>query len=102
MNVRSTIAAGVTMATLMPAPSRGQDVEFGRYLANECMTCHRSATGGGGIPNIFGMAAPRFTTLIKAYRDKELPNPVMQNIAGRLKDDEIAALAAYFAATKQP
>jgi cytochrome c553 len=38
---------------------------------------------------------------VKAYRDKQLPNPVMQSIASRLKDDEIEALA-HFAVTKQP
>jgi len=48
------------------------------------------------------MAAPRLTILIKAYRDKQLPNPVMQTIAGRLKDDEIEALAHYFSITKSP
>ena len=78
------------------------DLEFGRYLATECLTCHRSATAGGAIPNIFGMAAPRFVVLVKAYRDKQLPNPVMQNVAGRLKDDEIDALAHFFAVTKRP
>ena len=78
------------------------NIEFGRYLASECMTCHRSATVGGAIPNIFGMAAPRFVVLVKAYRDKQLPNPVMQNVAGRLKDDEIDALAHFFAVTKRP
>lgn len=78
------------------------DLEFGRYLATECLTCHRSAITGGAIPNIFGMAEPRFVVLIKAYRDKQLPNPVMQNVAGRLKDDEIDALAHFFAVTKRP
>ena len=78
------------------------DLEFGRYLATECMTCHRSATVGGAIPNIFGMAEPRFIVLIKAYRDKQLPNPVMQSVASRLKDDEIDALAHFFAMTKKP
>lgn len=78
------------------------DLEFGRYLATECLTCHRSATAGGAIPNIFGMAEPRFIVLIKAYRDKQLPNPVMQSVAGRLKDDEIDALAHYFYVTKKP
>jgi cytochrome c len=78
------------------------DLEFGRYLATECLTCHRSATVGGAIPNIFGMSEPRFTVLIKAYRDKQLPNPVMQSVASRLKDDEIDALAHYFAVTKKP
>ena len=38
-------------------------------------------TAGGAIPNIFGMAEAKFTTLVKAYRDKQLPNPVMQSVA---------------------
>ena len=78
-----------------------RDLEFGRYLATECLTCHRSATAGSTIPNIFGMAEPRFSVLIKAYRDKQLPNQVMQSVAGRLKDDEIEALAHYFSVTKK-
>jgi cytochrome c len=79
-----------------------RDLEFGRYLATECLTCHRSATAGSTIPNIFGMAGPRFSVLIKAYRDKQLPNQVMQSVAGRLNDDEIEALAHYFSVTKNP
>ncbi|MBX9775136.1 MAG: hypothetical protein K2Y71_12065 [Xanthobacteraceae bacterium] len=89
-----TIASGASWA-------QKADLEFGRYLATECMTCHRSATAGGAIPNIFGMAEPRFIVLIKAYRDKQLPNPVMQSVASRLRDDEIDALAHFFAATKK-
>lgn len=78
------------------------DIELGRYLATECLTCHRPGTSGGTIPNIHGMAEDRFTVLLTAYRDKRLSNPVMQNVAGRLTDEEIAALAAYFASLKQP
>jgi cytochrome c553 len=78
------------------------DLELGRYLASECVTCHRTATSTGPIPSIFGMAEPRLTTLLRAYRDKQLPNPVMQQIAGRLNDEDIAALAAYFAQAKSP
>ena len=103
MSVRGAIVSAIAMAAVAANdPLHAQDSEFGRYLAAECLTCHRTATATTTIPNIFGMAAPRFTTLIKAYRDKQLPNPVMQNIASRLKDDEIAALAAYFATTKRP
>ncbi len=43
------------------------------------------------------MAEHTFAEVIRAYRDKRLGNAVMQTIAGRLKDDEIEALAAYFA-----
>jgi cytochrome c len=32
-----------------------------------------------------------------AYKAKLRPHPVMQMMAGRLSNDEIAALAAYFA-----
>jgi len=76
----------------------GGDVELGRYLAAECQTCHRA--GAATVPALFGMAEPRFTTSVKAYRDKQRPDPVMQTIAGRLTDEQIAALAAYFAQTK--
>ena len=95
------MAAAALLLAGVPAKAAA-DLELGRYLATECLTCHRAATATSAIPSIFGMAEPTFTTVIKAYRDKVLPNPVMQTIAGRLKDDEIEALAAYFARTKQP
>ena len=78
------------------------DLEFGRYLATECLTCHRSGAEGAAIPNIFGLQEATFAALLKAYRDKQLPNPVMQTVAGRLNDDEISALAHFFAVTKNP
>jgi cytochrome c len=100
------LALGATAGLIVffwAGQGRAVDAEFGRYLATECLTCHRSATSKtGAIPNIFGMAESTFTVVVKAYRAKELPNPVMQTIASRLKDDEIDALAAYFARTKQP
>ena len=84
-----------------PAPAT-PDLELGRYLSRECVTCHRGATATRAIPNIFGMTEKTFAEVIRAYRDKRLQNAVMQNIAERLKDDEIEALAAYFARTKRP
>jgi cytochrome c len=78
------------------------DMEFGRYLAADCMACHRPTTGTGTIPNIFGMAETRFIEAIKAYREKTRPNQVMQNAVGRLTDEEIASLALYFAKTLKP
>jgi cytochrome c553 len=78
------------------------DVELGRYLSAECATCHRAANAPGTIPTIHGRAEQTLVELIKAYRDKTRANPVMQTIAGRLKDDEIEALAAYFARTPKP
>lgn len=78
------------------------DVEFGRYLPSECMTCDGVARPDDTIPNIFGMAEGAFAEVVKAYREKRLHNEVMQTVASRLNDEDIAALAAYFAATESP
>jgi cytochrome c553 len=102
MLARPAIAAIAVAALVASDTAHAQDLEYGRHLANECRTCHRSAADTSAIPNIFGMAAPRLATLLRAYREKKLPNEVMQNIAGRLKDEDIDALATYFAVTKQP
>jgi cytochrome c553 len=97
------VATAVAIAEACPgARAAGVDIELGRYLATECMTCHRAATATSTIPNIFGLAERHFTDVVKAYRAKTLPNAVMQNIAARLSDDEIASLALYFARTKKP
>jgi len=70
------------------------DLGYGEYLAGECVTCHRKS--GAGIPQINGIEAETFVATIKAYRSKELDNKVMQMMAGRLDDEQIISLAAYF------
>lgn len=80
----------------------GADIELGRYLASECMTCHRAQTTASAIPNLTRIPRDHFVTVIKAYRSKELPNPAMQNVAARLSDEDIESLALYFSTTKQP
>lgn len=97
---RRILAAGSVAAATAAPSALAADVEFGRYLSSECTTCHGSANKGGGIPDIAGMEETTFAEVVKAYRDKRMPNPVMQTVASRLKDDEIAALAAYFATVK--
>jgi cytochrome c553 len=82
--------------------SHATDIELGRYLSTECITCHGSAHRHSQIPDIFGHAEGAFEQVLKAYRDKRLDNQVMQTVAARLTDEEIAALAAFFARTKRP
>ena len=78
------------------------DIELGRYLASECMACHGAATASSTIPNIFGLAEQSIREALSAYRDKRLPNPAMQNVASRLSDEDIAALAGYLTTMKKP
>ena len=72
------------------------DRELGQYLSSECVTCHQATGRFDGIPPIVGWPDAAFVEIMDEYRRKKRPNPVMQTIAGRLSDEEIAALAAYF------
>jgi cytochrome c553 len=100
--VRYAVALGGSVVFALTTGRAAPDLELGRYLAAECLVCHRAATATSQIPNIFGRPQQELTQVMRAYREKQLPNPVMQTITGRLKDDEIEALAAYFAATPKP
>lgn len=73
------------------------DPAYGEYLASECQTCHQADGSDQGIPSITGWPAEDFVVAMHAYKQKLRPHPVMQMMASRLNDEEIAALAAYFA-----
>lgn len=72
------------------------DPEYGEYLASECLTCHKRDGTSDGIPGITLWPVDDFVVAMHAYKRKLRPHPVMQMMAGRLNDEEIAALAAYF------
>jgi len=72
------------------------DPEYGAYLAGECTTCHRPDGADEGIPAITGWPPDDFVIALQAYKHGKRVHPVMQMVAGRLSDEEIAALAAHF------
>jgi len=73
------------------------DTEYGEYLSAECTTCHQLSGDDEGIPAIIGWFEEDFVVAMHAYKQGLRPHPVMQMMAGRLDDEQIAALAAYFA-----
>ena len=78
------------------------DIEYGEYLGAECVSCHQQKEASEGIPAIHGMDAEVFVALMLAYRAKEMENPVMRMIAGRLNDEQIGSLALYFSQLEPP
>ncbi len=72
------------------------DAEYGEYLSSECLTCHQSDGSAEGIPSITQWPTEDFVVAMYAYKTKLRPHPVMQMMAARLNDEEIAALAAHF------
>lgn len=103
MQRRLPLALSALILAGSAAPASA-DRAFGEYLSTACVTCHLP-TGRqvGGIPAIVGWPEDQFVAVMKAYRAKDRENEVMRTLASNLKDDEIAALAAYFGhLAKQP
>ena len=83
----------------MPAAAQG-DKGLGEYLSSECVTCHQLSGRSQGIPPIIGWPEASFVEIMDEYREKRRSNPVMQTIAAKFSNEEVAALAAYFGSLK--
>jgi len=73
------------------------DPAYGEYLSSECTACHQVSGAANGIPSITNWPEEDFVIAMHAYKSGRREHNVMQMMAGRLGDEEIAALAAYFA-----
>jgi cytochrome c len=101
MSIKAVVRLIASMLALAPGFAQAADAELGEYLSAECVTCHQlSGDSAGGIPPIVGLPEDLFVEAVLAYKTGERSNEVMHNIAARLSTEEIAALAAYFAAHK--
>jgi len=84
---------------LMPRGADAADLALGEYLSAECVTCHQiSGRSTGGIPSIVGLPEEWLVHVLLEYKAGKRDNEIMRNIAAGLGDEEIASLAAYFAA----
>lgn len=88
-----TLLSGFAPLQAMAAGDRA----LGQYLSAECTSCHQ-ITGRvvGHIPQIVAWPEDQFIAVMNSYRDKHRENQIMQTIAGKLSDAEIAALATFF------
>lgn len=83
----ATPFAGAQAAT--PAPPLG---------AAACTGCHPPSRGE--FPRLGGHSAPDIAAAMKAFRSGEKPSTVMDRIAKGFSADEVAAIAAWYAAQK--
>lgn len=103
MSPRLTLLALATLGLsfLAELPAAGAtNLSLGRHLAGECVACHRRDAQVSGIPSIIGWPSDQFVAVLQSYKARERNNPTMQSVAGSLSDEEMAALAAYFATLK--
>ncbi|MET0508067.1 MAG: cytochrome P460 family protein, partial [Burkholderiaceae bacterium] len=77
------------------------DPEAGKMtVQNVCAACHGAmgVSVSDTIPNLAGQKAVYLETQLKALKDGSRKNPVMNAIAGQLNAQQIADVAAFFAA----
>ena len=71
-----------------------------RSLAATCAACHGTdgrAAEGQAMPGLAGLARERIAAELRAFREGNRPGTVMPQIAKGYSDQQIDALAAYFA-----
>jgi cytochrome c553 len=96
---RADAAALAAVLALAP-PTLAGDVKAGRQKALQCQTCH----GLDGLsklpeaPNIAGQVEAYLVKALGDYKSGARQNEMMSVVAPILSDEDIADLAAYFAA----
>ena len=100
-------ALGLLIACVIAVPAKGtisfasandaKLLAYGRHLSGECAACHRPEGAAAGIPSIAGRDAQELISTIGLYRSGERKNAAMVSVAQSLDDEQIKALATYFA-----
>ncbi|MDY8108002.1 cytochrome c [Fulvimarina sp. 2208YS6-2-32] len=97
---RSAARSVLAILILASGPATAASVSAGRAAAGMCATCH----GQNGIavapdaPNLAGMSPIYTAAQLKAFKSGARQHQQMSIIAEGLSDEEIADLAAWYAA----
>lgn len=91
------VAAGLLAAA---AAAQAQETHLGRDLAATCANCHgtNGQARGDSVAALAGMPAERLIQTFNAYKSGALPATIMHQIAKGYSDDQVKAIAAFFAA----
>ena len=88
-----SLAGAETGATTLP---QAQDA---MHAPGECARCHGTDGMGrdGAFPKLVGLSADYIGEQLKLFRDGTRPSGFMRTAAANLTDDQISALAQYYA-----
>ena len=93
----------IALAALICVALQAQAQDRPRQLASACGICHGTDGGSDGkaLPPLAGMPRDHIASQMRAFRDGQRPATVMHQIAKGYTDEQIEALATYFAAQKR-
>jgi cytochrome c553 len=95
----ASIAAGLLVLTSDCAAAAGLD--RGAQLAATCAACHSRDNHDRGIPAIVGLSEERLAAAMQAFKSGERSSQIMHAVALSLSNEDISALARYFASQRK-
>jgi cytochrome c553 len=96
---------GLSVALAVMTVAQAADIEAGKAkVATVCAACHgaNGVSVSDTIPNLAAQRAGYLEAQLKALKDGSRKNPIMNAIATQLSAEDIANVAAYFAAQPGP
>jgi cytochrome c553 len=101
--IKPLVVASLLLApfVLLGTASAG-DVAAGQAKSANCAGCHgmNGKSNNPSNPNLAGQKEAYLEKAIKAYRDGQRKDPMMNSMVAGLSDSDIADLAAFFASVK--
>jgi cytochrome subunit of sulfide dehydrogenase len=92
---------GLALALALASASESADAAtLPPPIATACTGCHRPGDNDPALPQLAGQSADAIVAAMAAFRAGKRPATVMDRIAGGYSDDEIAAIAAWYAAQR--
>ena len=74
------------------------DVAAGKTTADSCKGCHgANGQGVGKFPELAGRKGDEIVQALNDFKSGKRVNPMMKPVAGKLSDEEMANVAAYYA-----
>ncbi len=95
------ILISVVAILVIPVAATAADIEAGKAkVQTVCAACHgaNGVSVSDSIPNLAAQKAAYIESQLKALKDGSRKNQIMSAIAAQLSSDDIANVAAYFAA----
>ncbi|MBL8398115.1 MAG: cytochrome C [Candidatus Accumulibacter sp.] len=100
MKLTAVAATGLLAASLV---AHATDPDLARNLAAGCTGCHGTegrAVSGTGFDSLAGLDQVRMLQKLADFRSGSRPATVMQQIVKGYNDEQLALIAAYFAAQR--
>ena len=100
-SIRTGIACALAVFA-SGAHAQGQDPNYARNLAAACFTCHGTdgRSVGGVPPSLAGQDRNYLLQAMKDFKAGKRPATIMHQQAKGYTDEELEALATYFARAK--